>query len=133
MKLQLALLTLFFHILSLSMEYTPSVVSNLRKRKLSAEEVISLATQETKLLKPTNTSTSSKTPKLDEYKCAFILGHLKPTGLKKIYRKIPNDIGALVAQKKHLGKKLSLKEELELWKWNLEMEQKYLTNSSKRD
>jgi hypothetical protein len=124
MNQQLALLALIYSFLTLSMEQPfPPVFPS---KKLSAEQAIELnSAQQQKLLSNPVAHIDSKTPALDTYKCAYILGALKPQGVAKIKRKIPEQLGALVAQKKHQGKTLSPSEELELLKWQTHLAQKY--------
>lgn len=123
MNQQLALLALAYSFISLSMQQPP--ITLYTQRNLSAEQVIKLNEQQQKLLSNPSAPTVSKTPALDTYKCAYILGTLKPQGIVKLKRKIPGQLGALVAQKKHHGKPISLSEELELWKWHTYLAQKY--------
>lgn len=131
MKQQLVLVALIFPFFASSMEmpaacpYTP--------RNLSADEALELNRQQQALLDKPHTSTTSKTPVLDTYKCAYILGTLKPQGIAKLKRKIPEQLGPLVAQKKHLGKPVSLSEELELWKWQTYLNKKYSRPDSSKD
>ncbi|GMU19486.1 MAG: hypothetical protein AMXMBFR12_06780 [Candidatus Babeliales bacterium] len=97
---------------------------------LSAQEAIDIRRQQITLLDSGSINTS-QTPLLDHYKCAFILGWLKPSGKIKLYRKISDvDLGALAAQKKHMDRPLTLQEELALWKWQTYMIQKYRALSS---
>lgn len=66
------------------------------------------------------------TPVLDTYKCAFILGILKQSGIDKLRNKLPREqMGALCAQKKAIGKLLNLQEELDLWYWQTYLNEKY--------
>lgn len=120
---QLVLLVLFYSPLTLSMEQPP--VRIFSQTNLSAEQAIKLYSQQQQQLNNLSSQTISKTPKLDSYKCAYILGALKPQGIVKLKRKIPEHLGALVAQKKHQGKTLSLSDELELLKWQTYLTQKY--------
>lgn len=104
----------------------------IEQKKFDIEqEMLDIYNQFAHLLHASNAPRASKTPKLDTYKCAFILGSLNPNNKEKLYREIPDEIGALAAQKKHMGKKLSLKEELELSQWNSRMIEKHSPNPSK--
>ncbi|CAN5145962.1 hypothetical protein BH09DEP1_BH09DEP1_1100 [soil metagenome] len=115
MKHSLILFTLLFTIQSFPMESSNNTIP------LTFEEAIGLAKKEADLLKPANTPNASHTPILDKYKCCFILGRLKPKGIAKLKRKIPQHIGALLAQKKYMGHKLTLSEELAVWRWSAEL------------
>ena len=103
----------------------------IKKRPHIEQEINDIYQQFAHLLHSSNNLRSSEKPKLDKYKCVFILGCLNPKNKKRLYREIPDEIGALTAQKQHMGKKLSLKEELELPKWNSRMIEKYSLNLSK--
>lgn len=105
---------------------SPSSDTFSKKRKLSAEQALNSYHEELGILANANAIRASGTPILDTYKCAFILGWLKPSGLVKLRRKIPNEIGALLAQRKHMGKLLSAEEELEVLDWQQQLIQKYL-------
>lgn len=125
-QLLLLLLALIFN--SFSMQ-KPAVL----QVALSAPEAADIMRQYAVLLDPASINTS-QTPILDQYKCAFILGWLKPSGKVKLYRKISDeDLGALAAQKKHMGRPLTLQEELALWKWQRYMLQKYGSPSSSQE
>lgn len=125
MKQLLVLLFPLFSFNSFSMQ-KPS----LPQRGLSGQEAADIV-REYAVLLDSLSKNSSPTPRLDQYKCAFILGWLKPSGKVKLYRKISGeDLGALAAQKKHMGKPLTLQEELALWKWQSYMLQKYGPQSS---
>jgi hypothetical protein len=104
---------------------TPTPVTVNSQKSLSAHKLIELNAQQQKLLNIPLPQTISKTPALDTYKCAYILGTLKPEGIAKLKRKIPEQLCPLVAQKKHQGKPTSLSEEIELWKWQSYLAQKY--------
>lgn len=94
------------------------------RQKLTVEEAI-IQNQRNSHLNSQHNVSQSSTPILDTYKCAFILGVLKPAGIEKLRRKAPQEIGALLAQKKHMGKLLTLKEELEVWEWEARIAAKY--------
>ena len=95
------------------------------KRKLSAQEALSIHGQYIILVDSAPSLNKSITPHLDKYKCAFILGILKPAGRDKLYQKIPDEMGALLAQKKHMGKLLTQEEEWEVMRWKTRISAKY--------
>lgn len=98
---------------------------------LSAQEALDKMRENIDLLDSASSINPSLTPLLDHYKCAFILGWLKPSGKEKLYRKISEeDLGALAAQKKHLGKTLTLQEEIALGKWHAYITKKYNSQHS---
>lgn len=98
-----------------------------KKRKLSAEQALKTHHEELAILSYVNVLPTPHTPILDAYRCAFILGCLKPNGQAKLRRKVPHEIGALLAQRKHIGRSLSVQEELEVLEWNQQLIQKYLS------
>jgi hypothetical protein len=101
-----------------------------KKRKLSAEQALNSYHEELGILANASAIRASSTPILDSYKCAFILGCLKPSGQAKLRRKVPHEIGALLAQRKHMGKPLSATEELEVLEWQQQLIQKYLSKEN---
>lgn len=128
MKEYILLLLLGIPISIKNMEVTAKHLS-FQKYDLTAEQAIN---EQRKLVSSLESPAAKDiTPFLDTYKCAFILGILKQSGIDKLRNKIPREqIGALCAQKKAIGKLLNLQEELDLWYWQTYLNEKYKSTTS---
>lgn len=132
MKHTVAIFTLSLTIHSFSMEFPDNQIPGSHKRKLTATQALALKSEPAKLRAPT--PHVSLTSNLDYFKCCFILGILSPQSIEKLKQKLeklemPHEIGALLAQRQHMGQTLSLSQQLEVWRWEAYIAKKYLKSS----